>query len=213
MKVTSVALAIAAMGSVNAGKKEFSDKKTPFQRRIEKSFGLFDEWAALQMAGHSKFSELHAELDNKSKFRHKLDMIRDKVVGYYRKTLAKKAEECETELENCEEYLSCSGFGDRLRDLTRSKPLVSESDYFLEFTKAHLKRSVRKSFSAKCGAESEKLNNFISKFNTVVEKARGWRAQCDRYANTDCPSHCELIERKKGVFCMPQGWTRPVKTD
>ncbi len=65
-------------------------------------------------------------------------MIRDKVVGYYRKTLAKKAEECETELENCEEYLSCSGFGDRLNDLTRSKPLVSESDYFLEFTKVKL---------------------------------------------------------------------------
>jgi len=211
MKVTSIALAIAAMGSVDA--KEFANRKTPFQRRIEKSFGLFDEWGASQMAGHSKYSQVYAELDNKSKFRHKLDMIRGKVVGYYRKTLKKIAENCETELDNCDEYLSCSGFGTKLDDLTRSKPLVTESDYFLEFTKAHLKRSVRKSFSAECGADSEKLAKFIAKFNTVVEKARGWRAQCDRFATEDCPSHCELIERRKGVMCMPQGWTRPVKTD
>jgi len=212
MKVTSVALAIAAIGSVDA-EKEFADKKTPFQRRIEKSFGLFDEWAALQMAGHSKFSEQHAEFNNKSKFRHKLDLISDNVIRYYQKVLAEKAANCETELDNCEEYLSCSGFGDKLSDLTRSKPLVAESDYFLDFTKAHLKRSVRKSFSAECGADSEKLAKFIAKFNTVVEKARGWRTQCEKYANTSCPSHCELIERKKGVFCMPQGWTPTKKTD
>lgn len=211
MKVTSIALAIAAMGSVDA--KEFADRKTPFQRRIEKSFDLFDEWGAVQMAGHSKYSELVAEFDNKSKFRHKFDLIQDKVVGYYRRMLAKVAEGCETELDNCEEYLSCSGFGTKLNDLTRSKPLVTESDYFLEFTKAHLKRSVRKCFSAECGADSEKLAKFLVKFNTVVEKARGWRAQCDRYSATACPSHCELIQRKKGLTCMPQGWTRPVTTD
>ncbi len=37
MKVTSVALAIAAMGSVNAGQKEFSDKKV-----LEKSTRMMD---------------------------------------------------------------------------------------------------------------------------------------------------------------------------
>ena len=52
--------------------------------------------------------------------------------------LAKVAAGCETELDNCEEYLSCSGFGTKLNDLTRSKPLVTESDYFLEFTKVNL---------------------------------------------------------------------------
>jgi len=67
MKVTSIALAIAAMGSVDA--KEFADRKTPFQRRIEKSFGLFDEWGASQMAGHSKYSQVYAELDNKEQFK------------------------------------------------------------------------------------------------------------------------------------------------
>jgi hypothetical protein len=58
------------------GKREIKDGasipnsnfQTPFQRRIEKSFNLFDEWGASQMAGHSKYSELHAEFDNKEQF-------------------------------------------------------------------------------------------------------------------------------------------------
>ena len=76
MKVTSIAVGIAALGSVDAKKvrkreikKEKTDRfQTPFQRRIEKSFGLLDEWAYFNMANHSKYTDVVPELDNQAQF-------------------------------------------------------------------------------------------------------------------------------------------------
>ena len=69
--------------------------------------------------------------------------VRSKVVDYYLKLVGKIASGCAS-LDNCEEYLTCTGVGDRLNDLTRSKPMVQESDYFLEFTKVFVEISVEK---------------------------------------------------------------------
>ncbi|CAG5099134.1 Oidioi.mRNA.OKI2018_I69.XSR.g16281.t1.cds [Oikopleura dioica] len=203
MKVTSIALGIAALGSVDA-------KKTPFQRRIEKSFNLLDEWAYFNMANHTKYTDIVPELDNQSKFNYKVTTVRSKVVDYYLKLVGKIASGCAS-LDNCEEYLTCTGVGDRLNDLTRSKPMVQESDYFLEFTKSHLKRSLRKSLSLECGADQEKLDKFTAKFETLVEKFREWRLQCSKFPASKCPAYCDVIERNSGKVCKEQGWTKPPK--
>jgi len=83
MKLISIFVPLAVVTDVSA-----KGPKTPFRRRLDKTFGLIKEWRAQNLNAHPHSKVKLSEKDNKTKFDHKFDRIQTAVVNQYEEQLA-----------------------------------------------------------------------------------------------------------------------------
>lgn len=193
MKLLGVFVPLAAISEVNA-----KGAKTPFRRRLDKTFGLIKEWKAKNLNAHPHASIKLADKDNQTKFDHKFQRIQKAIIDQYEERLAEIKSECGgTALDECDRYLDCSGVGDRM-NVVRGKPDVELSDAFMAFVDDKWKRSVAKVFTSNCGFKAKKIQALGERFVGMNKSFTKWRNQCRRYSGNDCPSHCQ-VNAKKGT--------------
>lgn len=193
---------ISVLGLAIVSQTEAKGPKTPFRRRLEKTFNLVDEWSQTNLKNHPHATEKVAEKDNKTKFDHKFDRIRQAVLDQYEERLAEIKAECgDTDLSDCLAYQDCSGVGDRMNTV-RGKPDVAMSEAFLAFVDDKWKRSVQKVFTEECGFKAERVAKMSERFWGMNNSFSKWAKQCRKWSGADCPSHCEAVEKKGETSCQ-----------
>jgi len=83
-------------------------------------------------------------------------------------------------------------------NIVRGKPDVELSDAFMAFVDDKWKRSVAKVFTEECGFKAKKIGKLGERFVGMNASFAKWRNQCRRYSGNDCPSHCQ-VNQKKGT--------------
>lgn len=178
--------------------------KTPYRRRLQKTFDLIDLWGEANLASHPNFVQKREDKDNQqTKFAHKLKRITDNIVNLYEERIAQIAKEC-PELDTCQAYLDCSGEGDRMNTV-RGRPDVELSDSYIQFVKDKWGRSKARVFDVpECGFKTKKVENLSEKFVGMLDSFVGWRLQCRKFPGAACPAHCTQEDKKGETVCTPK---------
>jgi len=185
-----VGLAILSETSVEA------KGKTPYWRRLRKTFELLPIWANEHIDQHPHNTEIRADKDNKTKFNFKFDKITDKIYKMYNDRITEIAQGC-PDTSTCQEYLDCSGEGDRMNTV-RGRPAVELSDAYMEFVMDKWARSKGRIFDNDCGFPKRMVSNLDEKFGDMVAAFKGWRLQCRRFSSDNCPAHCQVVTNNSG---------------
>lgn len=176
--------------------------KTPFRRRLQKTFDLLPVWRDANLAMHPHSTEVRADKENKTKFDFKFKRLTDKIYDIYENRVIEIAQGC-ADIDTCDEYMDCTGVGDRMNTV-RGRPAVELSDAYLDFVKDKWGRSKSKVFSDECGFPSRMVTNVNDKVDGMIEAFRSWRVQCRRFPAEHCPAHCQKIEKSSGDKCGPK---------
>jgi len=174
--------------------------KTPYRRRLQKTFDLVSEWGAANLANHPHNTEL-TKGDNldQTKFAFKLNRIIDNIYNMYEDRILEIAQSC-PDTSTCQAYLDCSGEGDRMNTV-RGRPAVELSDAYLQFILDKWGRSRDRVFTEECGFKQKKVNTLSEKFVNMIDAIKEWRKQCRRFSADNCPAHCQTVEKKDGLAC------------
>jgi hypothetical protein len=178
--------------------------KTPFRRRLQKTFDLLPAWAEANLGDHQHSTVVRDDKmigDKKqTKFDFKLKRLTNKIYDIYEAQVVEISQGC-VDINTCDQYLDCTGVGDRMNTV-RGRPDVQLSDLYLDFVKDKWGRSKGKVFSTACGFPSERISKLNTKVLDMVEAFRNWRTQCGRFTADGCPAHCSRIEKTSGAKCV-----------
>lgn len=177
--------------------------KTPYRRRLQKTFDLVSEWGNANLANHPHNTAL-TKGDNldQTKFEFKFNRIIDNIYNMYEDRMVEIAQSC-PDTSTCSAYLDCTGEGDRMNTV-RGRPAVELSDAYLEFIKDKWSRSRDRIFTEACGFKQKKVNTLSGKFLDMIDAFQLWRLQCRRFSASDCPAHCQTTEKNSGTACVPK---------
>lgn len=203
MKLLSAFVGLALVADQSEAKS-----KTPFRRRLQKTFDLLPVWRDANLADHPHSTELRSDKSHpetgksQTKFDFKFNRLTEKIYDIYEDRIIEIAQGC-PDINTCTEYQDCTGVGDRMNTV-RGRPAVELSDAYLDFVKDKWGRSKAKVFSDACGFSSRMLTNVHEKVESMIEALRNWRLQCRRFPAESCPAHCEKIEKSSGDKCGPK---------
>lgn len=201
MKLLNAFLGMALIASPTGAQKK--NNKTPYRRRLQKTFDLLDLWADGNLASHPHFTDKREDKNGQTKFGYKLDRITKNIYTMYEDRIKEIAQEC-PELATCQKYLDCTGEGDRMNTV-RGRPAVELSDNYLDFVKDKWERSKARVFEVpECGFKMKQVANLSEKFVGMVDSFRSWRLQCRKYSGDSCPAHCKQAERGGNSVCTPK---------
>lgn len=173
-----------------------SANKTPYERRLTKTFDLLTDWSKSQLKGHPHFTQIREDKMSKTKFDFKLERVTQKIVDIYTARIEQIAKECPT-LDTCEKYLDCSGEGDRMNTV-RGRPDTELSDLFLQFSKDKWGRSKDRIFGGDCGFKEKQISTIDAKYIELIDSVATWRLQCRKFSSDACPLHCEQFTKPTG---------------
>jgi hypothetical protein len=177
--------------------------KTPYRRRLQKTFDLLSSWKDANLANHPHSTLVRADKDNKTKFDFKFQRLTNKIYDMYEARIIEIAQGC-PDTSTCDEYLDCTGEGDRMNTV-RGRPAVELSDAYLDFVKDKWNRSKSRVFDNDvCGFKPKMVANINDKVLAMVDAFKGWRLQCRKFTGDNCPLHCQKIERNDGDRCGPK---------
>jgi len=131
--------------------------KSPYRRRLQKTFDLIPVWSDEHLNAHPHTTDLLTEegKENKTKFQVKMERITEHIYNMYEDRIVEIAAAC-PDTTTCQEYLDCTGEGDRMNTV-RGRPAVELSDAYLEFVKEKWLRSRSRVFeNPSCGFKEKK---------------------------------------------------------
>lgn len=177
--------------------------KTPYRRRLQKTFDLVSEWGTANLANHPHNTDLtkgeDLENPNQTKFAFKLNRIINNIYDMYEDRMIEIAQSC-PDTSTCQAYLDCTGEGDRMNTV-RGRPAVELSDAYLQFIRDKWSRSRDRVFTEECGFKQKKVDTLSGKFLDMIDAFQSWRLQCRKFSTDNCPAHCQTVERKTGSAC------------